>query len=311
MRSLIIGLGVQGRKRAAIAGTELAGTVDPVAADARYRQLDDVPPESFDAALVCTPDGAKLELLRRLLSLGKHVLVEKPLLTSGPAPLRELAELARAGGACCYTAYNHRFEPHLVRLAELIASGTLGKIHLLRFFYGNGTARDVQNSPWRDRGLGVLADLGSHLFDLVLFLLGPSGSGRHYRSWACHRLENRAYDHCAFGSAPTPGAPAVHCEVSLVSWKNTFAADVDGLCKWGPSRLTIRRRVLPSGRPSEDVHIIEQPDPTWALEYAHFKKLCEAGGTNLHNDEWIAAALDEVAASAEQSHSPGQGSRAA
>ena len=43
------------------------------------------------------------------------------------------------------------------------------------FFYGNGTARDVRNSPWRDQGFGVLPDLGSHLLDMVLFLFGNGG----------------------------------------------------------------------------------------------------------------------------------------
>lgn len=300
MRSLIIGLGVQGRKRVAVAGPDVVATVDPVAPDARYRHLDEVPLDSFDAALVCTPDHAKHALLSRLLALGKHVLVEKPLLAADPAQLQGLAELSRRSGAACYTAYNHRFEPHLRRLAELVAAGTLGKIHLVRIFYGNGTARDVRRSPWRDQGLGVLADLGSHLLDLVLSLLGPVAGP--YRAWGCHRFENRAFDHVTFGTA---GPPAIHGEVSLVSWRNTFTADVIGeagsahvhcLCKWGPSTLTVRQRVLPSGRPKEEVHVIERPDPTWELEYAHFKELARSGGTNLPNDVWINAVLNEVAA---------------
>ena len=32
-------------------------------------------------------------------------------------------------------------------------------------FYGNGTARLVRDSAWRDQGAGVLPDLGSHLLD--------------------------------------------------------------------------------------------------------------------------------------------------
>jgi predicted dehydrogenase len=301
MRSLIIGLGIQGRKRLAIAGSDVVATVDPVAPDAHHRSLDEVPLDSFDAALVCTPDKAKHALLKTLLGHGKHVLVEKPLLADDPAQLEELSELSRRTGAACYTAYNHRFEPHLRHFAELVATGKLGRIHLARFFYGNGTARDVRGSPWRDQGLGVLPDLGSHLLDLVLFLFGPTTGP--FQSWACHRFENRAFDHCAFGAA---GSPAIHCEVSLVSWRNTFTADivgelgsahVHGLCKWGPSTLIIRHRVLPSGRPAESVQVLEQPDPTWALEYAHFKDLCRTGATSLANDQWISARLNDIASS--------------
>jgi hypothetical protein len=30
-----------------------------------------------------------------------------------------------------------------------------------------------------------------------------------------------------------------------------------------------------------------QSDPTWGLEYAHFKNLCKTGENNLDNDIWI------------------------
>jgi hypothetical protein len=36
----------------------------------------------------------------------------------------------------------------------------------------------------------------------------------------------------------------------------------------------LRRRVLPSGRPPEETITLIQDDPTWELEYAHFKSLC-------------------------------------
>ena len=41
-----------------------------------WRDIRDVPLERYDAALVCTPDEPKLELLRHLLGNGKHVMVK-------------------------------------------------------------------------------------------------------------------------------------------------------------------------------------------------------------------------------------------
>ena len=83
-------------------------------------------------------------------------------------------------------------------------------------------------------------------------------------------------------------------EATLVSWRNHFTADVYGergsahissLCKWGRSVFTRRTRVLPSGRPHEESVALVQADPTWALEYQHFKALCRNGaGGNLAND---------------------------
>jgi predicted dehydrogenase len=285
MRVVVLGLGIQGRKRSAIAGSEVVATVDPLVAGADCRAIDEVPGDAYDAALVCTPDDAKIGLLTTLLAAGKHVLVEKPLL--GPAAdLERLAALAQARGVVCYTAYNHRFEPHFVRMKETLQSGVLGRIYLCRMFYGNGTARDVRNSPWRDRGAGVLPDLGSHLLDTALFWFGAIEAP--LLVWSADRFENRAFDHLAFGAR---GQPVLELEITLLSWRNHFAADVYGehgsahiesLCKWGPSTFTRRTRLLPSGRPPEEAVTLVQPDPTWALEYEHFKQLCRepqaAGG---------------------------------
>src|SRR5713226_4152762 len=120
MRCLIVGVGVQGRKRRAVAGADVVATVDPVAPDANYKALEDVPLDRYDAALVCTPDRAKHAALTYLFSNGKHVLVEKPLLADDSATLSELAELTRRSGLACYTAYNHRFEPHVQRLKDTL-----------------------------------------------------------------------------------------------------------------------------------------------------------------------------------------------
>jgi predicted dehydrogenase len=278
MRVIVVGLGVQGRKRRAIAGAEAIATVDPVNAEADCRTLGEIPVDSYDAALVCTPDDAKIALLTELLGHGKHVLVEKPLLSPDRAALEALAELSERRRAVCYVAYNHRFEPHFVRMRNTLASGALGRVYLCRMFYGNGTARDVRNSPWRDQGAGVLPDLGSHLLDTALFWFGAIE--QPFAVWAANRFENRAYDHLVFGAA---GVPSMEMEITLLSWRNHFTADVFGeegsahiesLCKWGPSTFTRRSRVLPSGRPPEEATTLVQADPTWAAEYRHFTQLC-------------------------------------
>ena len=303
LRVVVVGLGVQGQKRRAVAGADVVTTVDPVHPEAAHRALDDVQLETFDAALVCTPDEPKLELLAYLLGHGKHVLVEKPLLARDPAALTALARLARDRGVACYTAYNHRFEPHFVRMRDAIASGQLGTVYCARMFYGNGTARLVRDSAWRDQGLGVLPDLGSHLLDTALFWFGRvSATSAPFEVFSANRFENRSFDHVAFGSN---GAPVLQFEVTLVNWRNHFYADIlaengsahiQSLCKWGPSTFTLRDRKLPSGRPDESSVTLTQPDPTWALEYEHFKQLCARGESNIENDIWINATLNALAA---------------
>jgi scyllo-inositol 2-dehydrogenase (NADP+) len=302
MKLAIVGLGNQGRKRQHVAAHDVVATVDPVVANAAYRRIEDVPLDSYEAACACTPDATKVACLRYLLAHGKHVLVEKPLLAS-EQEFEELSELIQRHRVTLYTAYNHRFEPHLVRVRDCLQQGELGSLYLLRLFYGNGTARDVRDSVWRDKGSGVLTDLGSHLLDLVDFLVGLKG--RQFTAWCLDRYENRALDHVLFGSNQQP---TLVLEATLSSWRNTFQLDVFGelgslhvncLCKWGPSTLTLRRRVLPSGRPQEETETIESADPTWQAEYEHFKKLCESGKSNLDTDRMIQAALDQVITSQE------------
>ena len=298
MRLVVIGLGVQGRKRRALAGDHVVAVVDPVAPGVDCKAIKEIPLDRYDAACVCVPDGAKLPILRHLVGNGKHVLVEKPLV--GPADeIRELLALARRTGAAAYTAYNHRFEPHIARLKQVLDTGALGRVYLTRILYGNGTARDVRNSPWRDKGAGVLPDLGSHMLDMAHFLFGPRADTG--RVWSVNRFENQSPDHVTFGF----GGPAVwEMEATLLSWRNTFTLDVYGelgsahihcLCKWGPSTLTVRKRIFPSGRPEETVATLEQPDPTWKLEYDHFLALCRTGASNWENDLWIGAQLDALA----------------
>lgn len=302
MRAIVVGLGIQGNKRAAIAERELVATVDPVNPKAQYRSIKDVPLESYDCAFVCTPDQVKFELMNYLLSHRKHILIEKPLLTHNNNEILHLAQLAKENRTVCYTAYNHRFEPHIVNMKKLVDSGSLGKIYLARFFYGNGTARDVKLSQWRDDGLGVLPDLGSHLLDMVLFLFGKV-QGR-FEPWSFNHFENRAYDHVMF--ACKTNLPVLEMEATLLSWRNSFSLDVfaengsahiNCLCKWGPSTFTVRKRRLPSGKPDQEHITLECADPTWVLEYEYFKDLCQKGGTNLENDLWINTTLNQLGAS--------------
>ncbi|MBU3632867.1 Gfo/Idh/MocA family protein [Polynucleobacter sp. AP-Feld-500C-C5] len=298
MKVLIVGLGIQGRKRLSVADKDVVATVDPLSSDATYRYIEEVPLNSFDAALLCIPDAPKIEIITYLLKNSKHVLVEKPLFAAHTSELEKLRDLSVSNKVACYTAYNHRFEPHFVGMKQLIDSGSLGRIYSVKMFYGNGTARLVRDSDWRDRGAGVLPDLGSHLLDTMLFWLG-SGT-RNFSIHSSNRFENRAPDHVVFGSN---GTPNIDMEVTLLSWRNHFYTDIfaengtahiSSLCKWGPSELIIRERQLPSGRPNEKIVTLVQSDPTWDLEYVYFKNLCETGKNNIGNDIWINEVLTKL-----------------
>ncbi len=304
MRVIVLGLGVQGHKRRDVAGDDVVATVDPYIEEADFRSVEDVPLSAYDAVLACIPDSAKIDILQYCLANGKHVLVEKPLLAGSQSEIESLATLAKAKNVVCYTAYNHRFEPHFVRMRDLLKSGVLGEIYTCRMFYGNGTARLVKESAWRDVGAGVLPDLGSHLLDTIRFWFGERPFEFELMSARC--FENRAPDHVTIAS--NSSAPAISLEMTLLMWRNHFTCDIlaekgsahiASLCKWGPTSFVHRTRVMPSGRPPEESVTLVQGDPTWEAEYEYFKTLCATGSsTSLITDMWLNDEIQRLSAAA-------------
>ena len=283
MRCIVIGFGIQGRKRREHCGDDFAYYIDPNIKAAFHMYVGYVDLSSFDAACVCTPNVAKLEIVRFLLENNKHVLVEKPLWTNEQKEIKELQYLATENKCVLYTAYNHRFEPALEEAKSLIDSGKLGKIYHCRMFYGNGTAKLVKESPWRDSGIGIFGEIGSHLLDLTQFLFGGYKWFQNVNLISSACFENKTPDHIVFETSNNEFA--VECEATYCSWKNTFTLDIlgekgslriNGFCKWGGSILEWSKRIYPSGIPETKTLSWSEPDPTWSKEYKHFKFMCDS-----------------------------------
>jgi predicted dehydrogenase len=295
---LVVGLGNIGRKRQALLAQRCVATADPYNSDADFVDPEDCPLDRYQAVVLATPNQTKLRLLEWFLQRGKYVLVEKPLLFSD-SEANHLCQVARSHNVIWYTSYNHRFEPLIERARHHLDTGRIGDVYYARLFYGNGTAANVVNT-WRDQGLGVLEDLGSHLLDLSAYLL--DSRGQEFRHWSLEHHEARSFDHGVLGSADG----RLILEMSYLSWKNAFTVDVygsrgslhlDGLQKWGPSKLVMRERVFPSGIPIETCE--QAPggvDPTWQRDLENFETLCSAEGSNtsIDNDLWISQTLERV-----------------
>jgi predicted dehydrogenase len=300
VRYLVVGLGNLGRKRLALLGERCAATADPYNPAADYEQASDCPTDRYDAAILSVPTELKLTLLEYFLQHGKSVIVEKPLLFDSRATADRLERLARQHGAIWYTSYNHRFEPLIERFKQRYDDGQIGPLYYARLAYGNGTVGNITGT-WRDHGLGVLEDLGSHLLDLSGYLFGRAKGC--YRAWALERHEAASsYDHCIIASENG----RVTLEVSYLVWKNAFSVDaygehgslhLSGLPKWGPATLIARQRVRPSGVPIEEsVSANTGQDVTWERDLAHFERLKECGQSTVENDWWITDTLNSLTA---------------
>jgi predicted dehydrogenase len=300
MKVLVVGLGTQGKKRINYLGDRFLASVDPTAEGATYQDITEVNVDSFNAVFLCVPDNQKLQLIDFCIKHKKHILVEKPLFSKDLSELTEIQNKANLAGIFVYTAYNHRFEPHFENLKAIIDSKELGKIYSVRMFYGNGTSKLVQSSEWRDQGMGVISDLSPHLLDTLAFWFGTEKLDELFIRH--QNFETKAPDHAVI--LANYSKIELELVVSLCMWRNTFQCDIIGemgsahissLCKWGPSVLTLRKRILPSGNPVEILNELVLQDPTWELEHDYFFRQIEnKSQTNLSRDIWIAENLAEM-----------------
>jgi len=293
MKYGIVGFGNQGIKRKKfLKKKDLLFTYDKYNKKAKFNDINLLPLDKIKSVLLCVPDKEKFNLIKYFLKKDKHILVEKPLLIK-PKQFNELEKICNKKKLNVYTAYNHRFEPHIISLKKILKNNNLGKIYYVNIFYGNGTSKLVKKSFWKDKYLGVLADLGSHLIDMVTFLL-PKEFFK-YKLIDSFKFENKTHDHAIFIS--NNNKIKVLCETTLNMWKNTFRLDIvgqkgsahiNGLCKWGPSKFTIRSRTFPSGHPKEKKYTIKMKDPTWNREYNYFKNVFLRKKNNFYQDKFIA-----------------------
>ena len=79
MRILIVGLGVQGKKRKSTLKNHNVITADIINKFADYKCIKDVPITDYDVVFLCTPDKEKYKIIKYCIENKKHILVEKPL----------------------------------------------------------------------------------------------------------------------------------------------------------------------------------------------------------------------------------------
>jgi predicted dehydrogenase len=297
MRYIIIGYGNIGRKRHKILKEKCVSIIDPIFSSADYKDYRNVPLDIFDAAIISTPNQCKIDILKYLISKKKHILVEKPMLFDNVDKAEELYKMAQLNCVIWYTSYNHRFEPLINKFRDLLLDGAIGDLYFANFVYGNGTAQNIIGS-WRDNGLGVLEDLGCHLLDLSSYFFSPRD--QRYKMIAVEKFETRVMDYCAFSTID--GKMQFIC--STVMWKNSFKIDVfgsrgslhlDGLQKWGESRLICRERVLPSGVPIETICTASGEDNSWERDLDHFEQNIKTTVSSFENDMRISQAIHSLA----------------
>ncbi|MBO9581874.1 MAG: Gfo/Idh/MocA family oxidoreductase [Sphingobium sp.] len=131
---------------------------------------------AVDCVLLLTPPATHCELALAAFSVGKHVLVEKPLALDVESG-RVMLAAAEAAGRQLGVVLQHRFRPGPRRLRELLADGALGAVVHAHLNVPWWRAQSYYDEPGRGTyardGGGVLMTQAIHSLDLLRALVGP------------------------------------------------------------------------------------------------------------------------------------------
>lgn len=131
--------------------------------------------DDYDLVVVATANAAHEPVARAALDHGLHVLVDKPL-ARDEATARALVEHARHQHRQLHVFQNRRWDSDFRTLRAMCEDGVLGHVHRLESRFERW--RPEPTGQWRessdpDQMGGLLYDLGAHLVDQALQLLGP------------------------------------------------------------------------------------------------------------------------------------------
>lgn len=125
-----------------------------------------------DLVVIAAPNDRHAPLAEAALRAGKHVVVDKPF-TVTLAEARHLARVARETGRVLSVFQNRRWDSDFLAVQGAIASGAIGEaMHVEAHF---DRYRPQVRARWREQagqGTGIWFDLGPHLVDQTLQLLG-------------------------------------------------------------------------------------------------------------------------------------------
>lgn len=126
-----------------------------------------------DAVYIATPHTGHAEWAIKAVRAGKHVLVEKPIaLTAYDADA--VFHEARKAGVFAGEAYMYRLHPQTAKLVELIKSGVIGEVRLIRtsFGFNMGGFRPEHRLFANDAAGGGILDVGGYPVSMARLIAG-------------------------------------------------------------------------------------------------------------------------------------------
>lgn len=202
MKFGLIGAGSIGAVRAAalaqMSGSSLTAVQDldeararSIAPSATFHATTDgmLADPDVDAIIISTPPQFHEAIVLAAVAAGKHVLVEKPMAAT-VEECRRMGAAARDAGRLLSVGYNHRYFEAVKLVRDVIRSGEIGTLSHVRAYTGH-TGLSEFKARWmydaQIMGGGTLMDNGTHIVDMVRYLMGDA---EHVYGHASNRVWN-------------------------------------------------------------------------------------------------------------------------
>jgi predicted dehydrogenase len=160
--------------------------------------------EDIDGIVIATPNALHVDQCLKALRAGKAVFCQKPLARTAEE-VRELINAAAINERLLGVDYSYRFTDGIQKIRSLVNEEKLGKIFAIETAFHNAYGPDKNWFYDMERsGGGCLLDLGCHLVDLTMYLLGfPESqvikSARFSKGNLLERGQNQVEDFCTAG----------------------------------------------------------------------------------------------------------------
>jgi predicted dehydrogenase len=145
----------------------------------------------LQAVLVETRVGALLRTAEACVAEGKHVHIDKPAGESLPH-FRKILDNAARQKLLVQMGYMYRYNPAVVRLRDFLARGWLGEVFEVHAVMSKVVGPGERRRLAAFRG-GILFELGCHVLDLVVGLLGKPSAVTPFAQHVS-RLDDRLMD---------------------------------------------------------------------------------------------------------------------
>ena len=251
-----------------------------------FKDFDELLESNVDAVVIATNIGTHFDLAKRALLRGKHVFVEKPLCDSSEKAAKP-TRIGHFARRTLMTGHTFIYSPPVVKVKELIESGTLGALRYISL--------SRVNLGLYQKDVDVIWDLAVHDLSILLYWLGENP----VQAWSFGRACIHTKRDVAFLWYRFPSGVIASCEVSWLAPQKMRRT-----CVIGSDKMVVYDDL----DPREKVKLFERGvDLALPSDFGEFQltyRLGDVVSPNLANVEPLAVEIDHFLKCVETGEAP-------